>query len=229
MSTVPREVRLPAYVWEAPVRLWHWVMAVAMVVLMVTGWFIGSPPSSVPGEASENFLFGYIRFAHFAAAYVFAITFLGRVYWALVGNRHAREIFAVPVYMLRPSWWRSYMKVVLHYLFIRRNDEVHLGHNAIAMLAMFGMYVLGTVFMLLTGFALYGEGLGRESWAFKLFSSWVIPCFGQSQDVHTWHHLGMWYLICFTIIHLYFVVREDITSGYTVISSMINGYRDKKD
>ncbi len=77
---------------------------------------------------------------------------------------------------------------------------------------MFFMYVLGTVFMICTGFALYGEGLGMESWAFKLFTSWVLPLLGYSQNVHTLHHLGMWYLIVFTIVHLYMVVREDICS-----------------
>ena len=40
----------------------------------------------MPGEASDHFLMGYIRFAHFAAAYVFAVGFLFRIYWALVGN-----------------------------------------------------------------------------------------------------------------------------------------------
>jgi Ni/Fe-hydrogenase 1 B-type cytochrome subunit len=58
------------YVYEAPVRLWHWVMAVAMLVLMATGYLIGSPLPSVEGEASEHFLLGYIRFAHFSAARV---------------------------------------------------------------------------------------------------------------------------------------------------------------
>jgi len=172
---------------------------------------------------------GYIRFAHFAAGYVFALAFLFRVYWAIVGNKHAREIFLVPLYMLQPSWWRGFFRVVGHYVFIRPKNDWHLGHNQLAMAAMFGMYVLGTVFMIVTGFALYGEGLGRESWAFKAFSSWVIPAFGQSQDVHTWHHLGMWYLVWFTMVHLYFVIREDITSGLTVVSSMISGWRDVKN
>ena len=48
-------------------RIWHWVMALCMVVLAITGYLIGSPPPSLGGEASEHFMFGYIRFAHFAA------------------------------------------------------------------------------------------------------------------------------------------------------------------
>ena len=82
--------------------------------------------------------------------------------------------------------------------------------------------------MICSGFALYGEGLGRESWAFKAFSSWLLPLLGSSQNAPTLHHLGMWYLVVFTIIHLYMVVREDICSGETVISTMVNGWRVKK-
>jgi Ni/Fe-hydrogenase 1 B-type cytochrome subunit len=229
MSTTQEQLKFPAYVWEAPVRIWHWIMALCMVVLWGTGYFIGSPLPSVGGEASDHFIMGYIRFAHFAAAYIFACLFLFRIYWAIVGNKHAKEIFLVPFYMLTAKWWKGFFRVVGHYLFIRPKNDWHYGHNQLAMAAMFGMYVLGAAFMIVTGFALYGEGLGGNSWAFKLFSSWVIPLFGQSQDVHTWHHMCAWYLFWFTMVHLYFVIREDITSGLTVVSSMINGWRDAKN
>ena len=69
MNTAVEVKRTAVYVYEAPVRIWHWVNALAITVLAVTGYLIGSPPPSLPGEASEHFLMGYIRFAHFAAAY----------------------------------------------------------------------------------------------------------------------------------------------------------------
>ncbi len=229
MSTLQVGTRIePTYVWQLPVRIWHWVMAGCMVVLALTGYLIGSPPPSVGGEASNNFWFGYIRFAHFAAAYVFSVVFVWRVLWALVGNRYAREIFLVPFKMLTPSWWRGFIGQTRHYLFIQREVPPWLGHNPLAMAAMFFMYVLGTVFMICTGFALYGEGLGMESWAFRMFTSWVQPLAGNSQNLHTLHHLGMWYLVIFTIVHLYMVVREDICTNETVISTMINGWRVPK-
>jgi Ni/Fe-hydrogenase b-type cytochrome subunit len=162
MSTQQQQLKFPAYVWEAPVRLWHWIMALCMIVLWGTGYFIGTPLPSVPGEAYENFLMGYIRFAHFSAAYIFTVMFLMRVYWAIVGNKQAKEIFLVPFYMLTPSWWTGFFRVVGHYIFIRPKNDWHYGHNQLAMAAMFGMYVLGTLFMIFTGFALSGEGLGRE-------------------------------------------------------------------
>ena len=33
---------------------------------------------------------------------------------------------------------------------------------------------------------------------------------GRARTCTRWHHLGMWYLILFTIVHLYMVIREDI-------------------
>jgi Ni/Fe-hydrogenase 1 B-type cytochrome subunit len=47
--------------------------------------------------------------------------------------------------------------------------------------------------------------------------------------VHTWHHLGMYVLVTFIIIHIYAAVREDIMSRQSIISSMISGERHFKD
>ncbi len=150
MSTLQVGTRInPTYVWEVPVRIWHWVMAACMVVLAVTGYFIGSPPPSIGGEASDSFLFGYIRFAHFAAAYIFSVVFVWRVLWAFFGNRFSREIFLVPFKMLSPTWWGGFIDQTKHYLFMQREVRPWLGHNPLAMAAMFFMYVLGTVFMIL--------------------------------------------------------------------------------
>ena len=85
-----------------------------------------------------------------------------------------------------------------------------------------------TIFMIATGFALYSEGAGLGSWADRLFG-WVIPAIGGSQAVHSWHHLVMWVIITFTMIHLYAAIREDITSRQSIISTMVSGYRTFKD
>jgi len=53
--------------------------------------------------------------------------------------------------------------------------------------------------------------------------------FGQSQDVHTWHHVGMWYLVLFSVIHVYIVVREQYVSRQSMTSTMVDGWRTWKD
>lgn len=215
------------YVYEAPIRIWHWINVVAFSVLCITGYLIGSPLPSITGEASDHFLFGYIRFAHFAAAYIFAIGFLGRIYWAFVGNYHAREMFSVPIFT--PLYWKEMLSMIKWYGFARAYPNRYVGHNPIARLSMFLGFVLMAFFMITTGFALYGEGALPGHFANALFSSWVIPLFGQSQDVHTWHHLGMWVMICFVILHIYAAIREDIMGRQSMLSTMISGYRLFKD
>lgn len=59
------------YIYEAPVRLWHWITALSIVVLAVTGYFIGHPLPSIQGEATFMFWMGWIRLIHFTTAYIF--------------------------------------------------------------------------------------------------------------------------------------------------------------
>ncbi len=134
----------------------------------------------------------------------------------------------VPLSLFSPTWWGGLIEQVKYYLFLTDKTRVYVGHNPLATLSIFVMYVLGAIFMILTGFALFGEGAGMESWQYQWFSARVIRWLGQSQDVHTWHHLGMLYLIVFTMLHVYIVVREDIFSGETVISTMVSGWRTSK-
>ena len=226
-KTLSEHAEPAVYVYEAPLRLWHWINALSIVVLAVTGWFIASPLPTLPGEASDHFLMGYIRFAHFATAYIFVIGFLFRIYWAFVGNRHARQIFLPPIF--NGEWWNGVWHEVKWYAFIAREPRKYIGHNPLATLAMHLMLVWGSVFIIVTGFALYGQGTGMGSWQYELFSSWLIPLFGQGQDVHTWHHLAMWYIVIFVIIHVYVAIREDIMSRQSMISTMVSGWRMFKD
>ena len=214
------------YVYEAPVRLWHWVNALSITVLAVTGYLIGSPLPTQPGEASANYLMGYIRFAHFAAGYVFAVGLAGRIYWAFVGNHHARELFTLPV--LNPAYWREVGVMLQWYAFLRPRPSRYVGHNPLARAAMFFGFFLMSLFMIATGFAMYGEGLQAGSWADRLFG-WVIPLMGQSQDVHTWHHMGLWGMVMFVTLHVYAAIREDIMGRQSIVSTMVSGHRTFKD
>ena len=213
------------YVYEAPVRIWHWINAASILVLAVTGYFIGKPLPTVVGEASDHYVMGYIRFAHFAAAYIFAVGLIGRIYWAFAGYHHAREMFWLPIF--QKAYWQEVARMLRWYAFIAPRPGRYVGHNPLARLAMFG-FVWASVFMVFTGFALYGEGAQMGSWQERLFG-WVIPLFGQSLDVHNWHRLGMWAIVCFVMLHVYAAIREDIMGRQSIVSTMISGHRTFKD
>ena len=68
------------YVWQQPVRIFHWVNALAILVLCLTGYLIGAPLAIQSGtEASFNYWFGINRHIHFVAGYVFFFNFIFRL------------------------------------------------------------------------------------------------------------------------------------------------------
>jgi Ni/Fe-hydrogenase 1 B-type cytochrome subunit len=214
------------YVYEAPLRLWHWVTACCIVVLAVTGFLIGHPLPSFSGEASAHYVTGTIRVIHFSAAYIMTVALLGRCYWAIVGNEQARHLFYLP--LANPDWWRGVFYELRWYLFLEKIPRTHIGHNPLAQLAMVTMFLSLQVCMIISGFAMYAEGAGHDSWQHALFG-WVITLMGNSDWLHVLHHLGMWGMVCFVILHVYSATRDDILSNQSLISTMINGSRTFKD
>ena len=75
----------------------------------------------------------------------------------------------------------------------------------------------------------------RKSWWLDLLSDFRWYLFldrtprehiGHSgRDLHSYHRLGMLFLMCFIIIHLYMVIREEIMGKSTLVSTMFSGFR----
>ncbi|MDJ0939548.1 MAG: Ni/Fe-hydrogenase, b-type cytochrome subunit [Woeseiaceae bacterium] len=221
-----KDTKGPFYVFEVPVRIWHWIHAIAIIVLCTTGYFIAYPLPSMSGEASDHFLMGNFRLIHFSAAMVFAVGLVVRFYWSLVGNEYARELLIVPLWSR--DWWKRVWHEVKFYSFFTRKASKNIGHNPLAQLALWAINVLLSLFMVCTGFALYSQGTGAGSWADIMFG-WVFVIEPSSQAVRMWHFLGMWMWVFFIITHIYVVVRTDFASRQNGVSGMIDGYRRFKD
>ena len=211
----------PIYVYDAAVRLWHWVTALCIVALAVTGYFIASPPPSVGGEAYQSYLFGWIRFVHFAAGMILGVAFVLRLYRVLVGGKHARQIFYIPFWSI--GWWKEVFAEVQWSRFIGKPKE-YIGHNPLAQVAMFTMFMLPLIVLLLTGFALFAEQMGINTGWYSAFG-WVFRVLGESMTVRLWHGVAMWVVIIFSMVHMYMAIREDMTHRQTAVSAMISGWR----
>ncbi|MBE1236492.1 Ni/Fe-hydrogenase, b-type cytochrome subunit [Phaeovibrio sulfidiphilus] len=215
------------YIYRPMNRLWHWVNAATILVLMITGFFMGRPFPSVEGDTSVLYVMGWLRYIHFVAGWILLVGFVLRVYLALSGNRYARELFLPDV--LSREWWKGLFTELAWYMFLIKEPPKYAGHNPLAQFLMFCFFVVGLLVMLLTGFALFSEAVGQGSWADHLFG-WVIELFGgNSLAVHAWHRLGMWCLIFIILAHIYTAVREDIMSRQSMVSTMISGWRMFKD
>jgi Ni/Fe-hydrogenase 1 B-type cytochrome subunit len=206
------------YVWESPIRIYHWVNVVLLVVLVATGLFIGHPIFTRPGEAGAVFIMGKVRLWHSMAAWLFIANFIYRFYWAFAGNEWAK---------FKP-WRKGFLadglESIKYYLFLKQEHTLHTGHNVVAQLSYFAVMWIGSLFMILSGLALQGEifpGGFQER-----IAGWMIPLFGGgSYALRSYHHLTTWLFIAFVIVHLYLVIRQDILDDDATVSSIINGHK----
>ena len=114
------------------------------------------------------------------------------------------------------------------YLFLRREAPQTEAHNALAQTAMWLFNTILGLFMIGTGFALYGENLGLGSWADNWFG-WIVPALGGSQNLRMWHDFGMWLFIVFAIIHIYMAFRAEAMGRQSSLRTIINGWRTFRD
>ncbi len=126
-SASPAERRI--LVWDAPVRVFHWLMVLAFVVAYAT-------------SEGERW-----RLVHVTAGYTMAGLVAFRLLWGLVGTRHAR--FAS--FVRGPAAVGRYLKALL-----QRRPEHHLGHNpagALAIVVMLGL----TAVIAASGWSIYND------------------------------------------------------------------------
>jgi Ni/Fe-hydrogenase 1 B-type cytochrome subunit len=208
------------YVWQLPVRFYHWINALCIVVLSVTGYLIGAPLAIASGgEASFGYWFGTIRFIHFVAAFVFFFNFLFRLYWGFVGNQFARWDNFI---QLRKKQWQEILQVLkIDILQLKDKPIPSIGHNALASLTYFITF-LAFALQSLTGFGLYAAM--SQSWFPKLFA-WIVPLLGGDLQTRNIHHILMWVFILFAVIHVYLVFYHDYVERRGVTSSMIGGWK----
>jgi Ni/Fe-hydrogenase 1 B-type cytochrome subunit len=208
------------YLWEWPIRAMHWAAALSIVVLVVTGFYIGKPYFITHGEASAHYLMGWMRFLHFAAAGVFVATAIIRVYWLFAGNQFERWKALFPI---RKADWVNLLKQVKFYLMIQPEKAPHyLGHNPLQQFSYTGMYSVA-IAQVVTGFAMYGQSRPGGLW-YTLFG-WVVPLLGGIQVVHFVHHVLTWAFLIFIPIHIYLALRADVLERTGTISSIISGGR----
>lgn len=212
------------YVWELPVRIYHWLNVLCIVVLVITGYLIGNPPVlSDANEAYQQYWFGWVRFSHFAFSYIMLFNFVFRIYWGFVGNRYARWDRFVP-YRLK-QWKDLWETIKADIIQTKLHGRAVIGHNMLAGVSYFFLFLI-FVLQALTGFALYSS---MSSSFFPWLFSWAVPLFGGDASVRQWHHLFMWAFIIFSIVHVYLVFYHDYFEGRGTTSSMIGGWKFERD
>jgi Ni/Fe-hydrogenase 1 B-type cytochrome subunit len=216
MSTVNPGANLPhavavnpldykrVYVWQLPVRAYHWINAITMVLLCVTGYLIGAP----------------IR------AFVWTFNFAARIYWGFVGNEYARWNNFFP--FTRRQRHEMVEVIKADVLQTQLHGPISTGHNSLAAFIYF-LTFLAFLVQVITGFALYSSM--STSLLPRMFT-WIVPLLGGEFRVRSIHHMCLWFFVTFIIVHVYLSFYHDYIEGRGTISSIVGGWkfvREKSD
>ena len=219
MSTAPSPEIVHVYVWEVPVRVTHWLIALSIVVLSATGLYIGHPFLIVPGEAREHFVMGWMKIIHGYTAYVFIASVLARIIWMFTGNKYAHWDKFIPVHASRR---RGLWPTLRFYLFALRKPPGFVGHNPLAgatYTLVFGLYFVAIT----TGLILRGASADVAS-PVRWFAA-LAPLIGGLQGARWIHHATMWLLLGFAVHHVYSSILMSTIEANATVESIFSGYK----
>jgi len=212
------------YVWELPVRFFHWITAFSTTILVITGFIIANPPAiSANVEATNSFWFGYVRAIHFITAYILIANVIFRIYWAFAGNQFANWRNFIP-------YTKKGLLNIIHVLkvdiFLMEDKEhklhnISIGHNYLAAFSYFIM-TLFFVLQIMTGLSLIAD---TSSWWLPDMFKWVSTMFGGDITTRYIHHILTWLFMAFIVIHVYLVLFHDYVEARGEASAMISGFK----
>lgn len=214
-ETMKEEKRKTYYIFSPFLRIFHWIMAISITVLFITGILITTPWVTYSNEPTTSWMaLDWIRNIHFLFAYVFTASFILRIYGFII-NRGDR---------LFPHFWKGYfyrntIDVAMHYSFLKFEHKPFL-RNPLARGAYATMYVLIAI-EILTGFGIYYM-TDTSSLGGMLFG-WFVPLIGSEYWAHLIHHYVAWGIILSALGHIYMVIRAEFMEGEGEVSSMFAG------
>lgn len=198
--------------WSILFRLFHWMYALSIVMLVTTGFYINGPWTNTMIEGSASFPMATMRFIHFISGYVFSAAIIIRTFLYIFGNKQERVWDILPI---TPRNIKNLFGTILRYAYITEEHDVRLGHNVLAGLTYLFTWVIA-ILMIISGFYMLfpeaptWEGLG-------------LAIFGSQQWGRYLHHLLMWWFMMFAIIHVYLCIWNDVKEPEGIISSIFTG------
>jgi Ni/Fe-hydrogenase 1 B-type cytochrome subunit len=210
------------YVWDAVVRVTHWVIFLSVFVLSITGIYIGRPFYIPSGPTSQQLVMANMKTVHFYFAIIFTLAVGLRVLWWFAGSYYSNWREFLPTTRRRR---RDLVRMFKFYTFFRKHPPLNVGHNPLAgaaYLAVFGLYAV----MIFTGLALYSVDAGLAYGGYmREIGGWFLPLFGGPQTARWIHHIAMWFLLGFFAHHIWSVILMARVEGFGFIDSLISGYK----
>ncbi len=179
------------------IRIFHWVNAVSILLLILTGFQIHAPwMVKLFGPLSAA------RTIHFIAGYILLFSVIGRVYYAIVA-RDAKNIVYRPI-----QDTKNFPSMIKYYLFMSNSHPDYGKYNP-GQKMMYTGWLFMAIIMIITGFILYKPALFMG----------LGSALGGLVAIRVIHYIGTWLFVLSVIVHVYL----DVSEGIPVLKSMFSG------
>ena len=207
---------VPVYVWQSPVRLFHWIMVLSLTLLTITGFYMHHP--YIVATSPRAWVMGTMRFVHEIFGFVLLAVLLMRIYWFFAGNEWARWRAWVP---LKKGQWASIRSMLLYYSYQRSEPEPEIGHNSLAT-STYMVIVFLLLLECLTGLVLFSVVSGSHF--LRLTVGW-IPHIVDIQYIRLCHYFIMFLFMAFVIHHVYSAVLVSMEQKNGLMESIFSGWK----
>ncbi|GHA52753.1 Ni/Fe-hydrogenase, b-type cytochrome subunit [Photobacterium aphoticum] len=204
-------------VFSVVIRVCHWLRALAITALVITGFYI-SWPFLVAPESSDVLVNGWIRFAHEVFGFMLVAITMARVYLFFFSRSNV-ERRSINDALSTKSW----LQQIKAYLWMGKPPH-HGAYGPLQLVVYAGISTLA-IFMCVTGLMLYDNVYHGGLAAMLLpVTDQLTQWMGGLANVRLWHHYVTWAFIIFVFIHIYMVVWTGIRFRNGSADSILSGY-----
>ncbi|MDO4674576.1 Ni/Fe-hydrogenase, b-type cytochrome subunit [Campylobacter sp.] len=218
--------RRAEYEFSIGLRLTHWIRAVAIVILIVTGYYLSyvfqSPIST--GEPT-NFMQAKYRLVHQAVGFVLIGCIIFKIYLFFFDKVSRKERVSI-LDIFNIKLWIGQVKF---YLFLGKHPNIKGVYNPLQFVTYFFFYLV-IIGIILTGLILYvhtyHEGLGGMLYdVLRPLES----AMGGLANVRTYHRILMWVIMIFIPVHIYMAIFNAVKGKDGSMDAIISGYKFVKE
>ena len=208
--------------YSAAYRWQHWLRAISIVILVATGFYL-AVPAITPAATDEptNFMYALFRSWHIIVGFVFISAILLKSYLFVFVKKHTNERLAI-IDLFNPIVW---VKQIGFYLLITKHPKLKGVYNPMQFLAYLSFYIMAFG-LIITGLILfthvYHDGLGGL--LYEPMRSLEVMLGGLA-FVRELHHMLMWGVILFVIVHIYIAVYNAVYIREGTIDAIISGVK----
>jgi cytochrome b len=222
-------------VWDRMTRIFHWVNFFVLFALLTVGLIIFN--GSHFGFSAEGRV--AIKALHVTLGYIFAVNLSIRIIWGFIGGKRARWSRIFPF----SNGFIGELKTFIAGL-RSGNEPKYLGHNPLGRIII-SLMIICMITMAATGLVIAGTDIYYPPFGQYIIDWIAIP--GTPADAVTaanrdWvnmdaykemrefrkpildtHIYGMYTLCTLMVLHIFFVIKNEVQLGGGIISAMFTG------